>query len=478
VDSATPAPGADGSRLVTWIVAGAMFMENLDSTVIATSLPLIAADIGRDPIVLKLALTSYLLSLAVFIPVSGWAADRFGARRVFRAAILVFTSASILCGMAHSLQLLVAARILQGAGGALMVPVGRIVLLRAVPKHELVGALAYLTVPALIAPILGPPVGGLIATAFGWEWIFWINVPFGLAGLLLTGCFMPDAGPACRPPPLDWAGFILSGVALSSLSFALTAAGNGLMTKTVFLLLLGAGTACLIAFLERTRRTPHPILDLKLLAVDSYRISVVGGFVFRVGYGALPFLLPLLFQIGFGLSAFVSGCLSLLAAVGALAMKLSARSILARFGFRNVLVVNAVLSSGFTIACVLFDRSTPFALIGIILIGGGFLRSLEFTSVHALTYADVSAEETSRASTLASVAQQLSLSLGVAAGAAALQGARALRGDTVLAIGDFDVAFIVIGVIAAAAALIFRALPAGAGEALCAAPAAAGQAGR
>ncbi len=451
--------------LVPLVVACALFMENMDSTVIATSLPAIATDLHQDPITLKLAMTSYLLSLAVFIPASGWAADRFGARPIFRGAIVVFVAGSILCGLSGSLPAFVAARVVQGMGGAMMVPVGRLVLLRSVPREELVTALAYLTVPALLGPVLGPPLGGFITTYFHWRWIFWINVPIGVLGVALATLYIADIREA-ETWPLDVRGFVLSGAGLSCLSFGLTVAGRGAVPPAVTAGLMAGGALLLALYVVHARRALHPIIDLTLLRIPTFRASVMGGFVFRLGIGALPFLLPLMLQIGFGLNPFQSGCLTFAAAAGAMLMKTTAKPILRRFGFRRVLVWNAALSSVFLVIYGLFTPSTPEILLWTALLGGGFLRSLEFTSINALAYADIDAPAMSRATSFASVAQQLALSTGVAAGAGAIEASQWWHGDAVLATRDFSFAFFAVAAVSASASLVFARLPGDAGDAL------------
>ncbi len=308
---------------VTLIVAVALFMETMDSTVIATSLPAIAADLGEDPIALKLALTSYLLSLAVFIPVSGWMADRFGARTVFRAAIVVFTLGSAACGFAQGLGDFVLFRIVQGMGGAMMVPVGRLVILRSVPKAELISALAWLTVPALMGPVIGPPLGGFISTVFDWRWIFWINIPIGLLGIYLATRYIHNFREE-KVPPLDVKGFFLSGIGLSGLAFGFTIIGQGLFPIEFVAGLLVVGAIGCTLYVRHALRTPAPLLDLRLLKIDTFYASVLGGFLFRIGVGATPFLLPLFFQLGFGMTPLQSGLLTFATAVGAIAMKTTA----------------------------------------------------------------------------------------------------------------------------------------------------------
>jgi EmrB/QacA subfamily drug resistance transporter len=447
------------------IIATALFMEQLDGTVLATALPAMAADLHEDPVALKLALTSYLLSLAVFIPLSGWAADRFGARRVFRAAIVVFTFGSILCGLSNSLGAIVVFRIVQGLGGAMMTPVGRLVLLRTAPRQELVRAMAYLTIPALIGPMIGPPVGGFIATYFHWRYIFWINVPIGALGVVLVTRFIPDLREEWTPP-LDVAGAILSGVGLSCLVFGFTIAGRGFIPTPVVAMIVAVGAAALIAYVRHAKRTSYPIVDLDLLRIPTFRTAVFGGFLFRIGLGATPFLIPLLLQAGFGLSAYEAGLLTFVSAAGAIAMKTTAQPILRVFGFRRVLIVNAVLCAGFLAFNATFTATTPHLLIMAALLVGGFFRSLEFTALNALAYADVDQDAMSRATSFASVAQQLSLSTGVAIGAAALEAARALRGGGALQAADFPPAFLVVAAISAIAVTQFLRLAPNAGAEL------------
>jgi EmrB/QacA subfamily drug resistance transporter len=450
-------------RVITLVIAAALFMENLDGTVIATSLPAIAADLAVDPIILKLAFTAYLLSLAIFIPVSGWCADRFGARSVFQAAIAVFTLASIGCALADDLAGLVAARFGQGVGGAMMVPVGRLIILRVVAKRELVNAMAWLTIPALIAPLLGPPVGGFITTYYHWRWIFWLNVPIGVAGIVLAGLLVPQVKEAERRP-LDWVGFALSGLGLSSLIFGLSVIGRAIVAPAVQAGLIGAGLALVAAYVAHARRTPHPLVDLGLLRIPTFRIAVAAGTLFRIGVGAIPFLLPLMLQVGFGLSPFASGSLTFAAAAGALLMKLTAAPVLRRFGFRRVLVVNTLVSAALLGVIALFTAETPHAVVLAVLLAGGFFRSLQFTSLNALGYADVDSRLMSRATSFAAVAQQVSLSVGVAFAALVLEASMLVRGAEELVAADFAVGFLAVAALSASAVLIVARLDGNAGS--------------
>ncbi|AVT76293.1 MFS transporter [Rhodopseudomonas palustris] len=450
-------------RVIPLIVAAALFMENMDATVIATSLPAIAADIGTSPLTLKLAITSYLLSLAVFIPASGWTADRFGARTVFSIAIAVFMVGSIGCALSSSIHHFVIARIIQGIGGAMMTPVGRLVLLRSIEKSALVGAMAWVTVPALIGPVIGPPLGGFITTYFSWHWIFLINIPIGLIGIAMAQRFI-DPIQGERPERFDLMGLVLAGIGVAGIAFGLSVAGLGLLHWSVVVGLIGVGAIAMTLYVFHARRVPAPVLDFSLLRLTTLRSSLIGGFLFRLGIGALPFLLPLLMQIGFGLSPFQSGLVTFASAAGAIGMKTLAARIIRAFGFRNIMTVNAVVSSVFLAACALFAPGTPLLLIMIILVVGGFFRSLQFTSINTVAYAEVEQAQMSRATTLLSVGQQLALSAGVAVGAFSVEATMALRGVTTLGAADFAPAFIVVAVPAALSALFFWQMPSDAGH--------------
>ncbi|MCK6453804.1 MAG: MFS transporter [Alphaproteobacteria bacterium] len=452
--------------LAASIVACALFMESLDGTVIATALPQIAESFDVSPIRLSLAITAYLLSLAVFMPASGWFADRFGARTVFRAAIAVFTLGSILCGMSDSVAALTASRFLQGAGGAMMVPVGRLVMLRSVEKRQLVRVMAYLAMPALLGPVLGPPVGGFLVTYASWRWIFFLNVPIGILGMIMVSAFIDNhRDPAA--PPLDRLGFGLSALGLSGLMLGFETVGRGGVPALAPFLLIALGAVLGVLYLRHMTRTAQPILDLTLFRVPTFGLATAGGSLFRIGVGALPFLLPMMLQVGFGMSAFASGMLTFTAAIGAITMKAAAQPILGRFGFRRVLVVNALVCGAFFVSYATFQPTTPAWAIVALLLSGGFFRSLQFTAVNALAYADVPPGRMSRATSLSGTMQQLSLSFGVAVGAGLLHLTLYWRGaGETLTADDFWPAFTAIGVIASAAALVFRRLKAGAGAEL------------
>jgi EmrB/QacA subfamily drug resistance transporter len=458
-------PENENGRTAPLIVAVSLFMENMDSTVIATSLPAIARDIGTNPLALKLAVTSYLLSLAIFIPASGWTADRFGARNVFRAAIAVFVLGSIGCALSHSLQDFVAARIFQGIGGAMMTPVGRLIVVRAIDKKLLLNAMSLLTIPALIGPICGPPLGGFITTYATWHWIFIINVPIGLVGIGLATRYIPDVR-AEYPYPFDLLGFILSGLAIGGLSFGLSVAGLAFLPDGIVAGLLGIGSVAAVAYVFYAFRAPAPILDLRLLKLPTFRASIFGGFMFRLGVGAMPFLLPLLLQVGFGLSPFQSGLITFTSALGSMFMKAAATTVLKHFGYRNVLLYNSLVSAVFVAACASFVEGMPFSAMIAILLIGGFFRSLEFTSVNTIAYAEVEPPVMSRATSMVAAFQQLSISTGVAVGALVVELTLRVRHSTAMGINDFPPAFLAISVLSAAAALIFMRMPADAGAEL------------
>jgi len=450
-------------RLIPLIVATALFMENMDSTVIATSLPAIAADIGTSPLTLKLAITSYLLSLAVFIPASGWTADRFGARMVFAIAVAVFMAGSIGCAMSSSVTDFVIARILQGMGGAMMTPVGRLVLLRSIDKSALVNAMAWVTVPALIGPVIGPPLGGFITTYFSWHWIFLINIPIGLLGIVLALRFIdPIRGE--NPERFDLYGLVLAGIGLAGIAFGLSVAGLNLLPWPVVAALVTIGSIAMTLYLLHARKTGSPVLDFSLLRLPTMRASIVGGFLFRLGIGALPFLLPLLMQVGFGLSPFQSGLVTFASAVGAMGMKALAARIIRAFGFRNLMTINAVVGSLSLAACALFTVTTPLLLIMIILVVGGFFRSLQFTAINTVAYAEVEPAQMSRATTLVSVNQQLAISAGVAVGAFSVETTLWLHHQSELNATVFAPAFLVVALISAASCWFFWQMPDDAGQ--------------
>jgi EmrB/QacA subfamily drug resistance transporter len=401
-------------RYLPWVVATTMFMEQLDSTILNTAVPSMAASLRVAPLSLKSVVTSYVISLAACIPISGWMADRFGSRRVFVSAVAAFTMASMACGFAINVHMLVAARILQGLGAAMMLPVGRLTILRVFPKTELLRAMNFVIMPALIGPLLGPAVGGLIVDWLSWREIFFVNVPVGLAALLLSQRYMPNHLGSTRR--LDIIGVALFGAAIALLSWLLEIVGERpfepLFATVVALLALGL----LTAYCWRARRSPDPIFDLALFEIRTFRVSIVGGLITRLGMGGLPFLLPLLFQLGLGFSAWQSGLLMMPPALGAIGMKWISMDLLRRLGYRQVLIVNTVLM-GLNIGLfALVRESTPIALIVLLGMLQGLFNSLQFSSMNSLAYADIEPGDSSMASSLASSLQQVSIGFGLACG--------------------------------------------------------------
>jgi len=454
---------ATGARaaITPLIIGTALLMQGLEGTAIATALPAMAHGFGESPIRLNLAISTYLLCVAVFIPVSGWIADRFGARNVFCAAMGLFVISSLMCGLSQTLSELVAARALQGVAGALMTPVGRLVLLRTTPRADLVRAMSMLTVPAVLGPIIGPPLGGLIVQAASWRWIFLLSAPFGLAGVWAALAFIPDVRGGARTP-LDGVGFVLAAAGVAALVVGLGALGQPHALRPV-LALFAAGAACLAAFAWRHGRTRHPILDLGLLSTPTFRAAVVGGSVWRIAMATTPLLLVILLQVGFGLSPLQSGLISFSGAMGALMMKAPASPILRRFGFRRVLIANTLLSGLLASSLALFQSTTPHAVIFVVLLVGGFLRSLNYTSLSALCYADMPERSLSSASALASMSQELSQSFGAALAAVLLQGALLVHGGARLSSTDVSIAFLIAGLLSLGGLPLFVQLPRDAG---------------
>lgn len=421
ISAAAPAGDAEGlpdttaRRYVPWIVAVALFMENLDATIVNTAVPTIAAQLETSALNLKSVLTSYTLSLAVFIPISGWMADRFGTKRVFTVAVALFALSSLLCGLAINVPFLVAARVLQGIGGAMMTPVGRLTMVRTFPRSELITAMQYVVIPALIGPLIGPFLGGLIVHWLPWRFIFFINLPFSLVGFWMVRRYMPDFR-ARHPPPLDLAGFLLFGSGVGLLSYVLEVFGEHRLSLPAIGGLTVLAVALLAGYWAHARRCDAPVLRLSLLRIRTFRVSVIGGFITRLGFGAMPFLLPLLYQLGMGFPAWKAGLFTMPQAIAAMGMKVVGRQLLARFGHRNVLVANTVLLGGAIGLFALITPQTPIAGILLLSFLLGFLASLQFTSMNTLVYADVDDSAASQAGSIASTAQQMSLSFGVAFG--------------------------------------------------------------
>lgn len=398
------------------LVAGAFFMEFLDGTVIATALPDMAKSFGVQAVDLNIGISAYLITLAVLIPASGWIADRFGARKVFALALAIFTLASVFCGLANSVDQFVAMRILQGMGGALMVPVGRLAVLRTTPKHQLITAIATLTWPALVAPIIGPPLGGFITSYANWRWIFFINVPLGLIAIALALRIIPDIREEARRP-FDTPGFIATAIAMVSLVYAMESLGVGQIDLGLTLGLLALGTVTLIWALRHFLRAQWPMIRLDAMQVPTFRITMYGGSLFRASISAVPFLLPLLFQVGFGMDAFHSGLLVLAVFVGNLTIKPATTPLIRTLGFKKLLLINGTLNVLALLACALLTPETPVWLIMLILYLGGVFRSVQFTAISTLAFADVPSPQMSYANTLFSTATQLAVGLGITLGA-------------------------------------------------------------
>lgn len=443
--------GIRPALLVPLIVACALFMEQIDATVISTALPLIARDFGKDPIVLKLGLSAYLVSLAVFIPISGWMADRFGSRVVFCAAMATFMVSSMLCGLAQSLAFFVAVRFVQGIGGAMMVPVGRIVIVRTVQREDLVTAFTYLTVPATLGPLTGPVLGGFIATYLSWRWIFFLNVPISILGIFLALRFMDNIRES-EVPSVDGMGFVLSACGLSMFMFGLSIINEQVVPFALAVASLVLGAAIIGAYLYRAKKEPNPLLDFNFFRFKTFLVGVGGGSLFRLGMGAIALLLPLMLQLGFGLSPFQSGLLTCASAAGALFIRTATKMFLRLLGFRRLLGYNALLSSITIAALGLFTARTPHAIVFIVLLIGGGFRVMQFTALNAIAYAEVPDHDVSQATTLFATVQQLSIGIGVTIGAFCLQASSFFQGHTKIVAADFWPAFLVVGLFSAASA--------------------------
>ncbi len=440
------AEGRRDHRGIALIVASALFMQNLDSAVLATALPAMARDLNEDPARLGAAITSYLVALTVFIPFSAWIADRFGAKRVFMLAIATFVVASVLCGRSQGLGELVLFRILQGMGGAMMVPVGRLLLLRGVAKKDMLSAMAWLTMPALLGPVTGPPLGGVLTDVFSWRAVFWINVPIGLIGLGLVAWKIPHVAPI-RPGPPDLVGLALTGSALALVMFGLETVGRHVVPTFVSWLGLFLGLVTGWLAVRHCRRVERPALDLSLFSVETFRDPAVAGSLFRTGAGAVPFLIPVMLQIGFGMSAAQSGFVSFATALGAFAMKPLVRPLLRRTGFRATLVANGVVAAIGVAALSLVGPSWPSIAIFVLLAAGGLARSLQFTALNTLAFADVPHERMSAATALYGTLQQLTPALGVVLATGTLEASQRLAGRSDLLPVDFSHGFLVAGLV-------------------------------
>jgi EmrB/QacA subfamily drug resistance transporter len=453
-------------RGVAWLVAGAFFMENLDATVITTALPEMARSFGVRPADMSVGMSAYLLALAVFIPISGWVADRYGPRKVFGGALALFTIASILCGLSQTLGQFTAARILQGLGGAMMVPVGRLVVLRTTQKKDLIQAIAIITWPGLAAPVIGPLVGGIITSYVSWHAIFLLNVPLGLIALALTLRLIRGEPGGRRP--FDGVGFVLTGVGCSVLMYAMDLCGELTVSVPLVLGLVSLGVAALALSIRHLRRTPHPLVDLSAMRYPTFAVTMFGGSLFRISIGSAPFLLPLMFQVGFGMSPVQAGALMLALFAGNLAMKPATSWVMRTFGFRRVLVVNGFLVAvGFAL-CAVLTADTPFWVGAAVLFICGMCRSMQYTALNTLGFADVPSASMTGATTLFSACQQLNAGIGIAFGAIALRSAEWLTGHAPAAPGplQFRVALLIAAALALAAIVDSVRLRADAGASL------------
>jgi len=436
-----------GPRLTALIVASGLFMEQLDGTVLTTSLPTMSEAFHSDPIHMSTALTSYLLSLAIFTPVSGQVADRFGSRTVLCSAIVLFLIGSIMCSAADSLVFLVLARIVQGVGGALMVPVARLVLLRAVPREELVSAIAWLLVPGMAGPVLGPPIGGFITTYLDWRWIFYVNIPIGLLGIAMVQRYI-DEFKEPGAVHFDIIGTILAGLSLSCLLFGLEMSSRGALPAWQSATILGTGTLAALGYWRHAKRHPSPVLNFALMRIPTFSVSVISGTLTRLAFGSMAYLLPLLMQIGFGYSAAESGLITFATAAGGILMKIAANPILRRFGFRTALVWNGIGSAAFFALYGFFRPGWPMPVIYACLVAGGFLASLQFTAYNTIAYADMPARLASGATSFYSTFQQFSLTLGIAIAAAILAVLVTVSGTENPSLPQFNITFVIMGVIA------------------------------
>jgi len=476
VDDVLDEPGADAAAILNegreatlrgWvipaIIGSALLMQTLNATSINNALPAMAKAMHVEPLRLNLAITMYLLASAVFLPISGWMADRFGAKRILMIAMVLYASASAACGFANSLPQLVAFRLAQGCAGAMMGPVGRLVLLRTTPKNELVGAMSVVTMPALLGPVVGPVLGGAIVTFVSWRWIFFLNLPLAVAGVLLVRAFVPQVKEQ-TVSPIDWPGIFLTGFGLAALILGFENLGRDVIPPLAVAGLFGGGFTCLGVYWAHARNNPHAILDLSIFRIRTFQASVLGGAFYRLMPGATPFLLAMLLQVAFGMTAFAAGLMTFISAVGALVMKTTAPPILRRFGFRTVLMVNGVICAASFMVYALFRIDTPHALIMLALAVGGFFRSLQFTSLNGMAYADLEQAQMSRGTTTASMAQQFMQSVSIGLAATLLHFLMTRRGETHLTGETVAPAFAIFGALTLLSLIWFARLPADAGD--------------
>lgn len=458
-------PAYPDYRIISLIVGCAIFLEQMDVTVLATALPTMARDFGVTAPAMSVAVTSYLLALAILIPVSGTISDRFGTKRVFNSSMIVFIIGSILCSLTHSLPMMVAARLLQGTGGAMMAPVGRLIILRTVERRHLVSSMMWTLIPAVLGTMAGPPLGGFIVQYLDWRWIFYINLPIGVLGFWLVRRYVPVIHCTSKPAPFDWLGFALCSIGLGCLLFGLESFGENTDLRNAFLL-VGIGAAACVAYVRHARRRIHPAVDLTLLRIDSFRLSVISGSLMRITQGAQPFLLPLLLQIGLGFSALHSGQLILAISLGALLARAITTRLLRSIGFRRAMVYNGVLASLSYAVCAFFQADWPFWLMFGLLMGCGVVMSIQFTAYNTIAYEAVPTDRMSAANSFYSTLQQLMLSIGVCCGALILKIAMAVSHNTEPSRLNFSVAFLVVTLISISSTRWHRAFAQDAGHEL------------
>ena len=447
---------ATEKRYLIWLIAFSFFMQMLDSTIVNTAAPSIARALDVDPLNIKSALISYVLSLAVFIPISAWFADRYGTRRVFGAAIAIFTLASVACGLAQSLWMLTAARMIQGIGGAMMMPVGRLALVRSFEKSEFVNAFSIATIPGLIGPAVGPLLGGYFATYLSWRMIFFVNIPFGIAGVWLTRRLMPDYRGAANVP-LDVSGFVLLALGLGGLSWALDRVADGVLLPPLLVAVLAAGM--LYAWIRRSSRVVAPIIDLRLMRIPSFRIAVTSGFATRLGVGGIYFLLTLLFQIGFGYSAVMAGLLQMPQAVAMILMRFFVGGVIKQYGYRRVLLLNTAVSGLLIVLFATFTATTPIWLICTQVFVYGFVMSLQYSAMNTLGFIDLAQQQASMGSSITSAAQNLSMSFGIALASVLMAIFLGNSHDGEHYVAAFRATMVVLGVVTTVSSLLFLRLP-------------------
>ncbi|MDR0825414.1 MAG: DHA2 family efflux MFS transporter permease subunit [Prevotella sp.] len=458
----------DKSYTVSLVVAIAFFMQGLDTTAVNTAIPSMARSFGTDVIHLSAGVTSYLIALAIFIPVSGWIADRYGTRKVFCTAVILFSLASALCGTSQSLTQFVVFRIFQGMAGAMMTPVGRLAALKATPKENLVAAMAYITWPALVAPIIGPVVGGYLSTYWTWHWIFYLNIPISVICAALAWHFIPkeqnDGLPKRR---FDAVGFVLSGVALAGFMYGVELFSRSEVPYYVSGIVITVSVCLLLFNIRYSRHISNPLIDYSIIKIPTYKITIFTGSLSRIVIGVSPYMVPLMFQEGFGLNPFQSGMLFLATMAGNLTMKPATIWVMRRYNFRTVLVVNGFLVAIFTFFTALLLPTTPVILIVVVMFLSGMFRSMQFSAITTLAFAEIPQERMTAANTLYSTVQQMTTGLGIAVGAVSIRFSNMINGGSEhYTVADFRLAFIFIAILGIVSLYGFTKLTADAGDAV------------